>query len=154
MLFKRTKSFWVRHLRVWVWLKWWTLGFAALKEIKWRQELGYLRPINLGFFSFISSICSVVQLLSHVQLFVTLWSAAHQASLSFTIFWSLLKLTSIGSVMLSNHLSSVSPSSFCLQSFPSSGSFPMSWLSASRGQSIGASLQHQSFQWIFRVDYL
>ena len=46
---------------------------------------------------------AVVQLLSHVQLFVTPWTAAHQASLSFTIFWSLLKLTSIGSVMLSNH---------------------------------------------------
>ena len=47
---------------------------------------------------------SVVQLLSHVQLFVTPWTAARQASLSFTIFWSLLKLMSIESVMPSNHL--------------------------------------------------
>ena len=39
-------------------------------------------------------------------------------------------------------LSSAVPFSFCLQSFPSSGSFPVSWLSASCGQSIGASLQH------------
>ena len=45
-----------------------------------------------------------VQLLSHVQLFVTPWTAAHQASLSFTISWSLLKLVSIKSVMPSNHL--------------------------------------------------
>ena len=44
------------------------------------------------------------QLLSHVQLFGTPWTAAHQASLSFTIAWSLLKLMSIESVMLSNHL--------------------------------------------------
>ena len=36
----------------------------------------------------------VVQSLSHVQLFTTLWTAAHQASLSFTISWSLLKLVS------------------------------------------------------------
>ena len=36
-----------------------------------------------------------VQLLSHAQLFVTPWTAARQASLSFTIFWSLLKLMSI-----------------------------------------------------------
>ena len=46
----------------------------------------------------------VVQSLSHVQLFATPWTAAHQASLSFSIFWSLLKLVSIESVMPSNHL--------------------------------------------------
>ena len=46
----------------------------------------------------------VVQLLSHVQLFATPWTAAHQASVSFTISWSLLKLTSIELVMPSNHL--------------------------------------------------
>ena len=47
---------------------------------------------------------AVVQSLSHVWLFATLWTAAHQASLSFTISWSLLKLMSIDSVMPSNHL--------------------------------------------------
>ena len=46
----------------------------------------------------------VVQLLSHVQLFGTPWTAACQASLSFTISQSLLKLMSIESVMPSNHL--------------------------------------------------
>ena len=46
----------------------------------------------------------VVQLLSSVQLFVTSLIAAHQASLSFTIFLSLLKLMSIDLVMPSNHL--------------------------------------------------
>ena len=46
----------------------------------------------------------VVQSLSRVQLFVTLWTAAHQACLSFTISLSLLKLMSIESVMPSNHL--------------------------------------------------
>ena len=47
---------------------------------------------------------SSVQLLSHVQLFVTPWSVACQASLSITNFRSLLKLTSIKSVVPSNHL--------------------------------------------------
>ena len=47
---------------------------------------------------------SSVQSLSHVRLFVTPWTAAHQASLSFTISLSLLKLMSIESVMPSNHL--------------------------------------------------
>ena len=46
----------------------------------------------------------VVQLLSPVWLFVTPWTAVHQAPLSFTISWSLLKLISIELVMPSNHL--------------------------------------------------
>ena len=45
-----------------------------------------------------------VQSLSHVQLFATPWTAAHQASLSITNSQSLLKPMSIESVMLSNHL--------------------------------------------------
>ena len=49
----------------------------------------------------------------HVRLLVTPWTAACQASLSFTIFQSLLKLMSIELVMPSNHLI-LSPSSFAL----------------------------------------
>ena len=48
--------------------------------------------------------------------------------------------------------SSGTPFSSCPQSFLASQSFPISWLFASGGQSIGASVQ--SFQWIFRVDFL
>ena len=47
---------------------------------------------------------SSVQSLSSVQLFLTPWTAAHQASLSITNSWSLLKLMSIELVMPSNHL--------------------------------------------------
>ena len=47
---------------------------------------------------------SSVQSLSHVQLFTTPWTAAHQASLSIINSWSLLKLMSIESVTPSNHL--------------------------------------------------
>ena len=47
---------------------------------------------------------SSVQSLSHVQLFATLWTKTHQASLSITNSQSLLKLMSIESVMPSNHL--------------------------------------------------
>ena len=49
-------------------------------------------------------LLQVVQLLRCVQLFATPWTAAHQASLSFTISQSLLKLMSIESVMPPNHL--------------------------------------------------
>ena len=51
----------------------------------------------------------VVQLLSHLRLFATLWTAASQASLSFTISQSLLKFMSIESVMPSNHLALCHP---------------------------------------------
>ena len=47
---------------------------------------------------------SLDQTLSHVWLFVTPWTEAHQASLSITTPWSLLKLMSIESVMPSNYL--------------------------------------------------
>ena len=75
-------------------------------------------------------ICT--QLLSHVRLFVTPWTAARQASLSITNSQSLLKLTFIESVMRATISSSVVPFS-CLQSFPASGSFPVSWLFTSGG---------------------
>ena len=63
----------------------------------------------------------------------------HQASLSFIISQSLFKLMSIELVIPSNHLILCTPLSSCLQSFLASGSFLMSWLSPSGGQSIGAS---------------
>ena len=61
----------------------------------------------------------VVQLLSHVQLFVTLWTSAHQASLSFTISCSLLKLKCIELVMPSNRLVLCHPLLFLPSIFPS-----------------------------------
>ena len=53
---------------------------------------------------------TVVQSLGSVQLFATPWTAAHQAPLSFTVSWSLLKFMSIESVTLSNHRILLSPS--------------------------------------------
>ena len=50
------------------------------------------------------TLLSSAQSLSHVQLFAIPWTAAHQASLSFTISWSLHKCMSIELVMPSNHL--------------------------------------------------
>ena len=58
----------------------------------------------------VSSVFVIVQLLSHVQLFATPWTAARQASLSFANSQSLLKLMSIGLMMPSNLLILLSPS--------------------------------------------
>ena len=80
---------------------------------------------------------SVVQLLSCVQFFVTAWTAAHQAYLSFTISQSLLKLISIESVISSNHLVLCHP--LLIQSFPASRYFLMSQFFTLGGQIIGAS---------------
>ena len=67
------------------------------------------------------------------------WTAACQASLSFTISQSLPKFMHIAWVMPSSHLILWSFFSFCPQSFPTSGIFPMSRLFPSSGQSIGVS---------------
>ena len=107
-----------------------------------------------------------VKSLCRVWLFATPWTAAHQAppSMGFsrqecwsgvplpspTSSWSLLKFMSTQSLMLST----ATPLSSCPQSGPASGFFPVSWLFASSGQILEFQLQHQSFQWIFRVDFL
>ena len=67
------------------------------------------------------------------------WTAAHQASLSITSSWSLLKLMSIEWVMPSNHLILCRPLLLLPSIFPASGSFQMSQLFTSGGQSIGVS---------------
>jgi len=62
------------------------------------------------------------------------WAAAHQASLSLIISQSFPKFMSIVMGILSNHLFSDALFSFCPQSFPASGTFPMSQLFASCDQ--------------------
>ena len=64
-------------------------------------------------------LCCSVQSLSHVQLLVTPWTVACQASLSSTISWGLLKLMSIESVMPSNHLILCCPLLLLPSTFPS-----------------------------------
>ena len=82
---------------------------------------------------------SVVQLPSHVRLFVTPWTAACQASLSLTISRSLPSSCPLHwwwhPAISSSHVLF----SFCPQSFPASGTFPMSQLFASNDQNTGVS---------------
>ena len=96
----------------------------------WGIELFVLLLISKN-----SSYTASVQLLSRVQLFATPWTAACQTSLSFTISQSLLKLMSIECQWCHPTISSfVVPFSSCLQSFPASDVFPVSWLFTSGGQ--------------------
>ena len=70
-------------------------------------------------YSTLKNILSSVQSPGCVPLFVTPWTAAHQASLSITNFGSLLKLTSITSVRPSNHLTLCRPPLLLPSIFPS-----------------------------------
>ena len=103
------------------------------------QKVWKINEIILKIYNFTSQRkpLSSVQSLSHVRLFAPPWTAACQASLSITNSWSLLKLMSIELVMSIS--SSVVPLSSHLQSFPASGSFQMSQLFPSGGQSIRVS---------------
>ena len=89
---------------------------------------------NMSYVQFFLKKTSVLLLLSHSVMSdsATPQTAAHLASLSFTISQSVLKLRSIESVMPSNHLLLCHHLLSCSQSFPASGSFPVSQLFTSR----------------------
>ena len=91
-----------------------------------------------SFWSLLLFFVVIVQSPSRAWLLATLWAAACQASLSFTISWSSLKLTSVEWVMPSSYLIFCCPFFSCPQSFPASESFPMCPVFISGGQSIGA----------------
>ena len=90
-------------------------------------------------YSYNGFICVFLQSLTRVRMFVTSQTAARQASVSFTISWSLLKVKSTELMMLSNHLILCHPLLLLPSIFPSIRvSFPMSQFFASGGQSTGA----------------
>ena len=93
----------------------------------------------------ISFVVYVFELLSPVLSdSETSWTAAHQASLSFSISWSLLKLMSIESVMPSNHMSSPSPPVFNLSQYQ--GLFQRVSSLHQVAKVLELQLHHQSFQ--------
>ena len=96
----------------------------------------------------------VVQVLNHVWLYATPKAAAHKASLSSMISWSLLKLMSIELWCHPSISSSVAPFSSCPHLSQQQGLFQ--WVGSSHQvvKLLELQLQHQSFQWIFRIDFL
>ena len=140
------------------------VSVVSISWLLWIMLLWPLEKVYLFELEFSPDMCSGMGLLDHIfcccccsvtKSCLTLCNfmdCSTQASLSFTISPSLLKLISIESVMPRSHLILCHPFSSCLQSFPASGSFPMSWLFTSGSQIL--ELQHQSFQSIFRVDFL
>ena len=97
-----------------------------------------------------------VQSLSHIRLFVTPWTAAHQVSLSIPTPGACSNSYPSSRWCHPTISSSVIPFSSCLQSFIASGSHWKKWVSSSHqlAKILQFQLQHQSFQWIFRIDFL
>ena len=96
-------------------------------------------------------------MLNRVQLFVTPWTAARQASLSYTVSQSLLKFMSIELVMLPNHLILCRPLLLLLSFLlllSHQGLFQ--WVTSSHqvAKVLEFQLQHRSFQWAPRTDHL
>ena len=95
-----------------------------------------------GIFTSKSQYISFIALLFSCSVMSTLYDPTDCSTLGFPVLHHLLELaqlTSIESMMPSNHLVLCRPFSSCLQSFPGSGSFPVSQVFASGGQIIGAS---------------
>ena len=114
----------------WTWLSNWT-------ELNWTELNWIPKRIILTLHTCCGSTVAISDSLWPP------WKAAHQASLSFLVSQSLLKLVFIESVMPCNHLILCHPLLLLPSIFPSIRVF-----------SHESALQHQSFQWLFRVDFL
>ena len=125
-----------------------SLGFSRQEHWSGMPLLtGHLLPATLASFS-VQFSCSVTSNSA------TPWTAARHTVLSITNSQSLLKLMSIESVMPSNHLilcRHLSPSAFNLSQHQGL----CQWVSSSHrvAKVLEFQLQHQSFQWILRIDF-
>ena len=170
----RTKGRWIRKASLLVTVFLWTvtaavkttMGSDCSHEIKWclllgrkamtnslegkldnvwkSQDISLLRKVN---------IVSSVQSLNSVQLFVTHRQQNGRLPCPSQTPRACSNLCTSSWWCHPTNLSSIVRFSSCLQSFPASGSFPVSWLHQVANV-LELQLQHQSFQWIFRTDFL
>ena len=135
---------------------------SQIKIIKWIWEYIEIMDLSLSLplslYMYILKYIDIqihvvlVQSLSHVWLFVNTWNAARQPSLSFTSIQSLLKLIPIESVMPSNHLILCCPLLFLPSILPSIKVDSDALHQVAKVLEL--QLQHQSFQWIIRVNFI
>ena len=122
------------RLASWIFPRDWvvTICYSLSSPSAFTQHCSYI-------YSFTHMFVVAVQSLSCVQVFVTPWTAASQASLSFTSPGACSNSCPLSQWCHPTISSFVVPFSSCFQSFPASGSFPMSRFFTSSGQNIGAS---------------
>ena len=152
---------------------WWLARLSSFSCAAW----SYAFPLGKVSFQFFCPffkekkkfVCLFVCLFDDIQLYelfiyycysvtstlVTPWTAAHQASLSFTLSQSLLKFMSIEPVMPSNHLILHHPL-LLLHSSLSQQQHLFQWVGSSHqvAKFLEFQLHHQFFQWILRVGFL
>ena len=153
-----TEWTWVRESSgVWCWagkpcvlqsIRSLVVGHSCATELNWLLSPHHVERTTQCNIRFVV----IVQSLSRVQLLITSWTAASQVFLSFIISESLLTLVSIECIQLSHPLPLSSPPALSLPQHW--GLLP--WISFSHqvAKVSGLHFQHQSFQWIFRVDFL
>ena len=143
--------------RPFVYLLWKNAGF--LLNIMFLWLILVIISSYIHFHNCVIFRISSVQSLSHVQLFVTPWTAARQVSLSIINSRSSPKAVSIKLVMPSNHLILCCPLLLLLSIFPSIRVFSSESVSLHQvAKVLEFQLQHQSFQWnsgliSFRMDW-
>ena len=117
-----------------------------MNQLTWRRNNLYI---------FILRQFSSVQLISHLWLFESPWTAACQASPSITNSQNLTKLMFIKSVMPSNHLILYWPLLLLPSIFPQNSVISNESVFFHQvAKVLEFQLQHLSFQWIFRTDFL
>ena len=127
----------------------WSWNQNPKRDVVWQKKKNCFKWILYFLMLCLLSNCKLpfcsffVPLLSHVWNFATPWTTALQASLCFTISLSLLKLMSVESVMLSNHLI------LCHSLLLLPSIFPSIRVSSSHQVARVLKFQHQFFQWIF-----
>ena len=150
----RQRMRWLDSINRWTWVwvnsrSWWWTGRPGVLQFTGSQRVGHDWVTELNWTEWSTVRCSVMS--------DSLWPHELQytrlpgPSLSLRFYSNLCPLSQW---CYQTILSFVAPFSSCPQSFPSSGSFPMSWLSASGAQVLDLQLQHQFFHCIFRVDFL
>ena len=138
-------------------LEWSHPHFPTQKEAVFNFSMNFLATLcssfSYGFFLEAIWGISLVQLLSRVQISATPWTAARQASLSITDSGACSNSCPSSWWHHPTISSSVIPSPPAFRSFPASGS---QWVSSSHKvvKVLEFQLQHQSFQWIFRTNFL
>ena len=135
--------------------KYLSLDFKNYSTLKKKSPI-HSQGVNIKLRPCLQS-CNIVVVAVHspsrVQLFVT-WVSVTQAPLFFSIYWSLLKFMFIEPVILPIHPSSVAPFSFVFSISQHQGLFQGVSCSHQVAKVLELQIQHQSFQRIFRVDFL
>ena len=146
----------VSYSTSWFWGGFSSLGvYILIQQYPVKEILFSCVSIYMGKENYRRCPCQQISSVIHCfRFFETTWTAAHQAFLPISNSRSLLKLMSIESVMRSNHLILCHPLLLSPSIFPSIRVFSNESVLCIRWPKFWSFSFHQSFQWIFSIDFL